>query len=415
MEQKDINIPSYVRSDGVAVRPHTRRQWFSRKNKNIDSKQSLNTLVAEPSEPKPIMSDEEFKAVEEREKAKRSRIRELADKIFSAPAIAIWGAGNLAAGVANLTIGVAGVGALAASLWFAIPVVAYMAAKPLMEGYFRRRTKKASREVAAATPRVSQQYLEKAYAELGGPPQEATLHWGKEKKSAKKSQELASGLHLHSDRTATLNYYSKWMSLDEHNDTYPIMRTIQLYPKASFKGRDLSDTDFKASGADLRGADFSGSAFWTGSFRASIMTGANFQGVSTEDVDFSKADLRNANFKKANLAQSSFSRAYLTGASFDGAIIYDLRRANINLSDEQMMSLDPLSFERCRVYDQITFDSAVEDLGIPEKQFEFLVLSGALEVRDNETCKPVTSDFDPGKHHVTRWDLIKAKRTLQTE
>lgn len=105
----------------------------------------------------------------------------------------------------------------------------------------------------------------------------------------------------------------------------------------------------------------------------------------------------------------------LEGANFEGAFIEDLRRKNIALWDEQLMSLSSHLLESCRKYDRISFADAVKEVGASEKQFEFFVVSGALEVRDNVTCLRVEKDFDPEKHHVTRWHIAKLRESLASE
>jgi hypothetical protein len=38
-------------------------------------------------------------------------------------------------------------------------------------------------------------------------------------------------------------------------------------------------------------------------------------------------------------------------------------------------------------------------------QFEFMVLSGAVEVRNNIDASVVASQFDPDRHHVPIWSV----------
>jgi hypothetical protein len=54
----------------------------------------------------------------------------------------------------------------------------------------------------------------------------------------------------------------------------------------------------------------------------------------------------------------------------------------------------------------------LEQLDVSERQFEFLVLSGAVKVRDNQTKERVLSGFKPDAHHIPGWEIDAVKKHL---
>lgn len=58
-------------------------------------------------------------------------------------------------------------------------------------------------------------------------------------------------------------------------------------------------------------------------------------------------------------------------------------------------------------YPKMKFGEVQKKLGVSEKQFEFLVLSGALEVRDDNTGEIIDRGYDPDLHHIPSWVNLK--------
>ena len=101
----------------------------------------------------------------------------------------------------------------------------------------------------------------------------------------------------------------------------------KLLPHADLRGMDLRDvygSGFDLCGANLRGADLSGSVFAEGYLISTEAHTKHHLGDMLHGSDFSESDLRGADLRHANLAGCDFSYANLCGAILDGA---DLTRA----------------------------------------------------------------------------------------
>lgn len=142
----------------------------------------------------------------------------------------------------------------------------------------------------------------------------------------------------------------------------------------------------------------------------SVLREANFDQATLNQGNFDGADLRNISVENTRFRGCSFVGANLTGIDFsklDFEIRANMRNA-ILLADQ----FDKLS-DRSRYgveYDEIRFEDAMKDLGLSEKRFEFLVLSGTIPVYDNENKQRVRSNFDPATHHVPCWGLTSLKK-----
>lgn len=77
-----------------------------------------------------------------------------------------------------------------------------------------------------------------------------------------------------------------------------------------------------------------------------------------------------------------------------------------NISQQQILSIDNGSNRFVPRYEKYSFQDACRIMGVTEKQFEFLVLSNVVEVRDRR-FKKVTVGFDSDLHHVPKWALAE--------
>lgn len=183
-----------------------------------------------------------------------------------------------------------------------------------------------------------------------------------------------------------------------------------FYPGADLsKDKILFHCDLR--GANLAAINFQTTRMWDvnldganlakANFRDADMIGtmrdANLEGADLRDVNLSKADLQGANLEDANLT-GAFLQQDLTGVDITAGQFNSLTRAN-----------DGSGYYK---YEQISFHDAVNELGISEQRFEFLVLSGVVKVRDNETQELVQSGFDPERHHIGPWCMKAARQVL---
>jgi hypothetical protein len=54
-------------------------------------------------------------------------------------------------------------------------------------------------------------------------------------------------------------------------------------------------------------------------------------------------------------------------------------------------------------------------MGLTDAQMEFLVISKAIEVRENKTLEVVDKNFNPSKHHVVPWAVQNWKGLQASE
>lgn len=426
MDKQSVNVRGHLRK-GFAVRPYVRSMLLGLKTKN---KNHLKTQLSAPTEgevvPPQQLSQQEYLSFAEEEYKKIGNLENRITKRFVFPAQILWVTGAVSMVAASvLTSGLAGMATILGGIWILLAAIPILGFGSFVEKLKKRAAVKASRKISEQNERPSKQYLEQINQELGEPEQKPWENWNerKDEPPSEGNQFLGrdrlppNGLEIHQDGTATLTQWNQAKIPVALQIDYPIAETIQLYPRADLSGRTIN-TPFYAWYTDLREADFSNTKFFApATFRSALLQGANFSNIDTREMDFVNSDLRNANFENAVIHRSSFRNAQIDGANFKNAKIQNTRKINIDLSDDQLLSLHPDSFNPSStrdliIYDQISFEDAIETLGLTEKQFEFLVTSGGLQVRSNETQEVVDKNFSPKNHHITRRDLIMMKRTL---
>lgn len=182
-----------------------------------------------------------------------------------------------------------------------------------------------------------------------------------------------------------------------------------------YPGADLSN-DKIVFPCNLRGANLEKINFQKTKFFEVILDGANLKNANLQYAEIvgsvREANLEGADLRDAHLREADLRGANLEGADLTGAILnHDL--TDVDITAEQFNSLmrsnDGTKYYR---YKEFSFHDTIEELGITEQQFEFLVLSGVIQVRDNETGNLIKSGYDPDTHHVTPWCLKTAKKVL---
>lgn len=142
---------------------------------------------------------------------------------------------------------------------------------------------------------------------------------------------------------------------------------------------------------EMNGSSIVNSSLENCSFLQMDLTDMNFYGCQGANLEFDssnfkKSKFENNTFKNVNIAESVFPEVFWKNN------IVDCEFSKENSGNS------PGSF-----YQQYSFEEALEESGLSRERFEFLVLSGVIEVRDNETLQKVTSGFDTEKHHVPPW------------
>lgn len=173
--------------------------------------------------------------------------------------------------------------------------------------------------------------------------------------------------------------------------------TATMFVDSEMKNIDFTSTksfdDAVFYGCNLTGANLSGLKFQLGQ----KMMNCNLQNANLSGVDLSQADLCGSDLRGVNWV----------GSKTKGMIVSDLdktMRMNPKLGVIHGIAGDVGGQTRIPLYTQHNFAEACEMMNLSEKQFEFLVLSGTVEVRDHHGVV-VKSNFDPDKHHVPAWSV----------
>ena len=124
------------------------------------------------------------------------------------------------------------------------------------------------------------------------------------------------------------------------------------------------------------------------SVSASILRNPKIVSSDFRETWWTETEIRRAHFSKTTIQKGAFQSSSIMKCEFD----------RVDFANFEMDTV---------IYEQFSFQEAKERLGVTDRQFEFLVLSGVVEVRDNETKKVVHGGFDTDKHHVPPWAKLK--------
>lgn len=151
--------------------------------------------------------------------------------------------------------------------------------------------------------------------------------------------------------------------------------------------RDSGLTDCKITKGRMVSSDVTGCHLKNCIFEYQDLQGMRFDNTIGQNIVFKSCKLRDASFVDTRWNKLSLERAFMHNAQWDGARVDCKFVGNANRL----------------LYNKYSLEEALEKSGLSKKRFEFLVLSGVIEVRDNETLSKVKSSFDVDKHHVPPW------------
>lgn len=181
----------------------------------------------------------------------------------------------------------------------------------------------------------------------------------------------------------------------------------------SFAGKDISKTHFvncQFQNCDFTNTNLKGSSFVSVQFSDCTMNEASFLDSSMEKVDIVGGSLNDANLSGSSWNSVSFKYTKMQHVDLRGAVLrkvvlsgVDIRGANWSGADFNVQELIASSIP-CD-YDQYDFYEAIEEMKLSEKQFEYFVVSGAMEIRDDLSQERVSSGFDPSTQHVPAWQV----------
>jgi len=164
-----------------------------------------------------------------------------------------------------------------------------------------------------------------------------------------------------------------------------------------FSGLDLSGVSFRgryrATGTNLRGADFTDANLTGADFGDSILDGTEFTGADLTNASFRHASMRNVTLKNVNVTGTSFYASNLTEAKMAGI---DLSQGKIggaqfgdaNLSGSTLAGADtigyaPLSFQNANLTDADLHGLNLDEASFQDTTLRRANLSGSqLEAAD---------------------------------
>lgn len=222
---------------------------------------------------------------------------------------------------------------------------------------------------------------------------------------------------------------TRWNSIDDngvetvHMDdagfgpsNIPLVPRTVFYDVMVFRGQSLCNKDLSESvfttdlvDCDFTGGRFDGSVFGVNPMREHPEENDNPCVVQMSSVSFDNASLQDVVFDRALMSSVSFRGADLRGVTFNETCVdsnLGIDVTDSNITSQQIKSLLPYPQDSGDpphiVYRHYSFDEVVAATSLSEQQFEFMVLSGAIEVRDKRQ-RVVKSGFDPELHHVPQW------------
>lgn len=402
-----INVNAYKRKDGTAVRQHQRKGLLSKlTEKKVSSPDSLLTLNGEEEKPLnelvPNMKDIQWAAFFTNDHGLFEKIVAFRDRtgyslklITGCVGAILGGVGAIAASAVGAPIlllgalGVAGAGLVGAT---AVESVALPAArKKEFDHFLLAKTGTNGKITEEQLDEFCRQYEHrktfdsdtKVYKRGSTTCEVGATGWGKVTWKEKRSKYQADNMKYE------INAYF----IPEVNHSFSEFVKPVVLPGVNLEGANLMRTTFQECNFD------------DANFRKGNMKGVEMIGTA-----------KGANFEGANLRGAHLVECDISGANFEGA---DLQGAwlppnldNVNLSRKQIDAL----FQNASghyTYTQKSFEETVADLGITNSQFEFMVTSGVIQVRDNTTRKKVDRNFDPTLHHVPIWEIRNAKKVLE--
>lgn len=176
--------------------------------------------------------------------------------------------------------------------------------------------------------------------------------------------------------------------------------------KSKLVGCNLSKTNLSfALIADsfIKDCNFSRSNFDEAFIYGSIIQNCNFSDVKSMPPKMTRNEIVDSNLKGANFQGLFISHSKLTGNTWGAN--------NIRTTSPEVNKGIPFVFDQCE-FEQYGFHDAAKTLGLSDRQFEFVVVSGALEVRDGTNHDVVTKGFDPENQYIPVWTIHDHQQSL---
>lgn len=152
----------------------------------------------------------------------------------------------------------------------------------------------------------------------------------------------------------------------------------------SFEGSKFSNV--QGGGLQAEGTNFSGATF----------------GSDSESCDLQNSNFSNAIFDDATIGNTNVRGSTWKGAKTNNMHVFKIDDAPLTVVESSSGEIDTLNRTS---YEHYSLRDAAEKMGGTDKAFEFLVVSGAVDVRHNLTKQRIKSDFDPSMNHIPVWQM----------
>lgn len=155
-------------------------------------------------------------------------------------------------------------------------------------------------------------------------------------------------------------------------------------------------------------------------FNKVYMADSTIEDTNMDNVRFYDIKARHTRWQNVHLEDCRFSSCTYQENSFDGVKFLRPEIFSTEIEDSVWKNTSLLDLpedfnKRSLSYEEISFEDFVRETNLTKNQFEYLVLSGSIEARDNMTGKRIRSDFNPDNHHVPIWELSKASRIVSAQ
>ena len=199
----------------------------------------------------------------------------------------------------------------------------------------------------------------------------------------------------------------KWKRLYAGSGDEESSGSLALYPGVDLRGMELP-FPLHVPNVNMRYAGMRGVVLAEGG----TMDGADFRGVDAANSTWKNVSLRGATFAGANLSGAYMSLCDVDGVDFTGADLTDAKLprdlTGTNITAEQFDSLFGMGPEgegTNYIVKEASFDEVVAALGGDQDTVTVAMWAGDVEVRDRQTNKVVTGEYNPDAHYIPRWSL----------
>lgn len=201
-----------------------------------------------------------------------------------------------------------------------------------------------------------------------------------------------------------------WKNTQVENSTFTNCKfaSVRLADAKLTNSQFVDSTFFKTdmTNMDVRGNSFAGSSFFQVKGVGLQAENTNFSNVSFGKNN-EKSDMRNSNFTNAVFDDAEIGNTNLRGSIWKGAKtdkmhVFKIDNSPLTVvenSSGEITTLNQTSYEHYSLYD------AAKKIDATDKAFEFLVVSGSIDVRHNLTKQRIEKDFDPSINHVPVWQM----------